>query len=272
MLTEKKVLFGKYLINTKSAGKGNKIIFFVHGNSQNAGSWDLQMMDENLSSQYKLVSFDLPGHGDSDWFSDYTALYNPKEFSKVLETVLGAYDAEEFILVGLSYGTNIIAEITEPLINCKGIVLAGSCILSQEVTPAMVFKEINVPPVTLMPYPAEEDVIKFCSLISYSDISLRQTYIESFKKTDPVFREELGKTMVACDWGDEIQNIRNHKLLVLVIFGEEEALVHTNYLDNVVPAWNQKSYLINGAGHLVNQERPGEFNQLLYSFASEVLK
>jgi pimeloyl-ACP methyl ester carboxylesterase len=113
MLTEKKVLFGKYSINTKSAGNSNKMIFFVHGNSQNAGSWDLQMMDESLSSRYKLVSFDLPGHGDSDWFSDYPALYSPKEFSKVLETVIKAYDAEAFILVGLSYGTNIIAEITE---------------------------------------------------------------------------------------------------------------------------------------------------------------
>jgi hypothetical protein len=61
--------------------------------------------------------------------------------------------------------------------------------------------------------------------------------MKSFKKTDPVFREELGKTMVACDWGDEIQNIRNHKLPVLVIFGEEEALLYTNYLDDILPIW-----------------------------------
>lgn len=272
MFMEKKISYGKYLIYAKSTGNSNKAIFFIHGNSQSYQSLDLQMLDKSLSSKYMLVSFDLPGHGYSDWFSEESHLYSPKEFAKVTETVIQSFEVEEYIIVGISYGTNIIGEIPKPLNGCKGIVLGGSCILGNDATPTDVFKEINAPLVTLMSSPSEDDIKKFSSLITFKDKTIQKGYFETYKKTDPVFREELGKVIAAGEWSDELKNIGNQQIPVLVIFGKEDSMINIHYLDNWAVLWNQKTHLINDAGHLVNQEKAQEFNDLIFSFANSVFK
>ena len=46
-----------------------KTIFFLHGNSGSALSWSKQLNDPQLSD-YRMVAFDLPAHGNSDPFKN----------------------------------------------------------------------------------------------------------------------------------------------------------------------------------------------------------
>ena len=102
MITNHSILFGKYRVHSTSVGNSDEAIIFVHGNSQTSESWNLQMSSSELNSKYQLISFDLPGHGQSDWFKgDDTSLYDLKEMAKVIEAVIDFYQPEKYILVGL---------------------------------------------------------------------------------------------------------------------------------------------------------------------------
>ena len=272
MLKEKKINYGKYSIASKYAGNSEKAIFFVHGNSQNKESWDLQMTDKALLEHYLLISFDLPGHGDSDWFSDDPSLYTLPEFGKVAKTIIEEYAIKEFILVGLSYGTNVIAEITGTLNGCRGVVLAGCHIINNEYTPAVVLTTIDALPVTIMPTAPDAELEKFSSFIAYTDKSIPKKYIESYKRTDTVFRAELLKMITNNQWSDELENLTSRGVPVLVVYGRQEKLVNVNYLKGYNPLWNGQIYFIENSGHVVNQEKPAEFNKLLLSFGAQVFK
>ena len=56
------------------------------------------------------------------------------------------------------------------------------------------------------------------------------------------------------------------------MFGKEEKLIKTDYLNEFEPLWNKKVYHIENASHVVNEEASEEFNKTLLSFAAEVFK
>jgi non-heme chloroperoxidase len=53
------------------------IIFFIHGNSQSRNIWDVQLHASQFAN-YRLIAFDLPGHGQSsasdNKFYDYSVI------------------------------------------------------------------------------------------------------------------------------------------------------------------------------------------------------
>jgi len=99
-----------------------------------------------------------------------------------------------------------------------------------------------------------------------------ERFIKSYRATDPAFREEMAKTMIESDIGDELENLKNWKLPVCVMFGKEERLVKTDYLNEFEPLWNKKVYHIENASHVVNEEASGEFNKILLSYAGDCFR
>jgi pimeloyl-ACP methyl ester carboxylesterase len=272
MKTSHSIPSGKYRINATSVGDSGTAIIFIHGNSQTSEGWDLQMYAPELNSKYKLIAFDLPGHGQSDWLKgDDTSLYDLKEITKIVEAVIDFYNPERYILVGLSYGTNLIAEMTNPLPGCRGIVLAGAHILATGTDIGQVLKTLDVPPVTAMPEVADEDLKKFCRYLS-NDPEIGQGYFNSYKKTDPVFRDAVAKVIIGKEWSDEPLNLARHDIPVMVVYGEEEALIFTEHLEKYKSVWQPTIIFVENAGHLVNQEKPQEFNRLLLDFAEGAFK
>lgn len=78
--------------------------------------------------------------------------------------------------------------------------------------------------------------------------------------------------MMNASWADELANIQAWNLPVCVVFGKNDSLLKIDYLDNFFLLWNNKVYVIENAGHLLNEEQPEEFNSLLLSYAEEQFK
>jgi pimeloyl-ACP methyl ester carboxylesterase len=268
-----KIECGKYKIHSVATGNPDKAIIFVHGNSQTHESWNQQLSDSELKNKYKLITFDLPGHGQSDWFdADDVSLYSLKGMTKALETVIGFYHPHKYILVGLSYGTNMVAELENQLPNCKGIVLAGAHILDLKTDISLVLKTVDAPPVTAMPECADEDLEKFSAYLSKNDNGIRQTYINTFRKTDPMFRNVVGKTIMGREWSHEPLNLARNNIPTIVVFGRKDAFIYTEHLENYKSVWQPEVIFVEESGHMVNQEKPKEFNKILLAFADTVFK
>ncbi len=103
----------------------DKIIFFIHGNSSSSKTWFRQMTYKSFSN-FRLIAFDLPGHGESSHSKnpadEYSAIATGKVMAEAVNILSGK---NRFILAGFSYGTNVVAEMLLNGVHPAGIVLIG---------------------------------------------------------------------------------------------------------------------------------------------------
>jgi len=258
-------------IATKSSGLGKDAIIFIHGNSMNSDTWLPQLNNQELNSKYRLIAFDLPGNGQSGWYKNDTKGYRPRNMALLVETILEKFNVENYLLVGLSYGTNIIGEIYPPLPNCAGILLEGVCIINDLFPASAIITPGPNGHIIVAANPSDEELCGY-TFLNNKNKEVAESFIKSYRTADPAFREEMAKTMMESDFSDELENIKNWNLPVCVVFGKEEKLIKTDYLNEFEPLWNKKVYHIENASHVVNEEAPEEFNKILLSFAADVFK
>jgi hypothetical protein len=134
MIKNQMIDFNGISIATKSCGLGEDGIIFLYGSCMDSDAWSPQFENEELTNKYHLIAFDLPGNGKSGWYQNDTTGYRPKKMGLLVQAIVERYSLKKFVLVGLSYGTNIIGEISPPLPGCVGILLESSCIVNDIVT------------------------------------------------------------------------------------------------------------------------------------------
>lgn len=272
MIKSKAIDFNGISISAKSSGSGKDAVLFIHGNSMDSDTWLPQLESKELSSKYQLIAFDLPGHGQSGWYqNDATKGYRPKNIIPLIKEILEAYAVKKFLLVGLSYGTNILGEMQTPLPGCIGIMLVSPCIVNDVFTAAEILTPGPNAHVIVAANPTDRELYDY-TFLHQKNKTIGERFIKTYRAADPAFREELGKAMFENDLTDELENIKNWNLPVCIAFGKDETLIKTSYLDNYGPAWNNEVYLVDHAGHLINEEEPEAFNKLLLSYAEEVFK
>jgi len=263
--------FNGISIATKTCGSGEDGIIFIHGSCMDSDAWSPQFENEELANKYQLIAFDLPGNGQSGWYQNDTTGYRPKKIGLLVEAIFKKFDFKKFLLVGLSYGTNIIGEISPPLPGCVGILLESPCIVNDIVTAERILTPGPNGHVIVAANPTDQELRDYIFLHERNN-EIAEGYIKTYRAADPAFREELGKAMFENDLSDELENIKNWNLPVCVAFGKDETLIKTNYLNDFEPLWNKRVYLIEGAGHFISKVAPEAFNELLLSFASDVFK
>ena len=78
-------------------------ILFIHGLRQSRLSWDKQFADPALAG-FRMVRFDLRGHGDSDKPDSLDAYSNADQWADDVQTVISAAKLRRPVLVGWSLG------------------------------------------------------------------------------------------------------------------------------------------------------------------------
>ena len=266
MVNEKNILVQNIPVRVLTTGNADKAMVFVHGNSADAEMWLPQLEASSLSSKYQLVAFDLPGCGKSGKSKDYNMRY----LASLIPQVVSQLGIEEYILVGLSLGTILIGEAAPQLTGCKGLFLASVNLTSNKYNPGTwlnPFPEVAA----LMSASVPDDVLNsFAYRLVLNNTAVANTYKNSYQNTDPDFRLAIADTIAKQDWTDEIENVLNMKVPICIVFGKEDKILHTNYLDDFPARWRKKTFLIPDAGHFVNGEQPEAFNKLLIEFAQDV--
>ncbi|MXV52451.1 alpha/beta fold hydrolase [Pedobacter sp. HMF7647] len=267
-MVQNKVQVNGKTLAIRMNGTGEKAIFFIHGGSMSSKTWLAQLSDHELSANYQLIAIDLPGHGNSQWFHEPDE-YTLKKLGNLIRQLIELVKPGEFILAGLSYGTNVIGEILPPLNNCKGLVLTSPCIINNQLPPEVVITPGPFGHLIIAANPPENELRDYINYATSNKDVAERTY-KSYRNTDPAFRQAIGNVTASAGWSDELNNIENWNVPVCVVFGTDEKLVKTNYLDTFSPLWNGKVYRIVHSAHIINEENPAVFNQLLIDFAAAV--
>src|SRR5215470_8008985 len=85
-------------------------ILFIHGFSQSHLSWSRQVDDSALAKEFRMVTYDLRGHGGSDKPFEPERYKESKFWGDEVQAVIDAAGLKRPVLVGWSYGGRVIAD------------------------------------------------------------------------------------------------------------------------------------------------------------------
>jgi non-heme chloroperoxidase len=88
-------------------------ILFIHGFSQCAQCWTGQFDDPLLKENFRLVAFDIRGHGASDKPLDMARYAGDRLFADDADAVMDAFGLTHPVLVGWSYAGRIVEDYLE---------------------------------------------------------------------------------------------------------------------------------------------------------------
>ena len=102
-------------------------IVFIHGFGANHLTWDRQMRGP-LASEFRLVAYDLRGHGASDRPMDAAQYTDAALWADDLDAVIRSKSLDRPVLVGWSYGGFVIADYIRKYgdANLGGVVFLGA--------------------------------------------------------------------------------------------------------------------------------------------------
>jgi len=268
--TTLKSLSGKIVCHD-SEGAGPAVVL-VHGNSASSKAFAKQF-DSRLGQKYRVIAFDLPGHGESDDATDPAATYSMPGYAAVLRDITKQLGIEDAVFVGWSLGGHIVLEAAPDLPRAKGFAIFG--------TPPLPF-----PPVmdnAFLPNPAmaftftrdltEEQARAYVGVAFRPGVTdLPPQMVADVRRTDGRAREQLAAQTSANAFRDEVEIVARLKQPLAVLHGAQEQLINGAYFETLkMPTlWRGKVQIINGAGHLPQWEQPEKFNALIETFVNEV--
>jgi pimeloyl-ACP methyl ester carboxylesterase len=256
------------MLNYKITGNSPKQIIFIHGNSSSLEVWN-DVVSNPLFADYKLITIDLPGHGQSfrslEPEKDYTLMGMANHLKAFIEDL----NLNEYIIIGHSLGSNIVGEATDAFDGCKGFLLMGASIIGNGLSVGDIFKPNPNVGAYFMSEPNNEQLDVLVEDVAYNITPSQREFIKAdFKNTDPQVRVQMAAAVAKNEYTDEIKNIEQTQRPVAVVFGAEDKLCNIAYLDKVpLDKWENKTFLIPKSGHFSQLDQPKVLAQIISEFA-----
>lgn len=246
------------------------IIFFIHGNSSSSQIWS-QQWESVLLSPYRLIALDMPAHGQSSCSPDYSLPTLGRIVAAGIDQLVGE---RNYIIAGLSLGTNVLAESLAYSLRPQGIILIGSCVLGGACTMESMLQPGVDMHAAFTDEVSEEELLQYWALTGRSPED--ENYLlfsKDYYATQDNFRSKMFATVMAGNISDEAGLLQQSGLPVLVIFGKEEKVCNIDYLDNAgIRLWQDTVFKIPGAGHFANIDQPEKLDGLIAEYAKELFK
>jgi len=257
------------------AGRNNKeLIVLVHGlGDRAADTWDKTI--SQLASRFHVLSFDLPGFGQS---SKSNQLYSPDNYVAFIHYVVRQSGHESFFLIGHSMGGNIALRYTTTYPDkVKRLMLIDTAGVLHRLTFANYLAHFGV---KLLPQlgPAQSDGIRLITGAILGELARHHSFFESGEHmilNDPGLRENIlgGNPSIiaayAMSMSDFSSSLSSINTPTLILWGENDVV--TPLRTARVLATNLKNsglVIIGNAGHVPMDERPQEYNWWLQKFVS----
>lgn len=252
-----------------SGGTGPAVVF-IHGNSACKEYFGKQF-DSPLAAQYRLIAFDLPGHGTSANASDPMKSYSIHGFADATMAFLDAIGVTKATFVGWSLGGHAALELmarwpgtTAAWIT--GTPPAGGADMEAAFLPTenmgLTFKEVFTP---------EEARIQSQGGLGEGE-KLEDWMLASAKRADGRFRPLLLQSAIEGRDLDGRKIVEESPLPLAVVTGAKEIFVNNAFLEtlNYKNLWDGKVHVLPGAGHMPFWQMPDVVNPMLTRFLAEV--
>jgi sigma-B regulation protein RsbQ len=245
-------------IHSSMSGQGNKSVILIHGWTCDATSWGSQV--PKLSKNFKVVTLDLPGHGQSG--SPKDGKLDMDLFARAIEAVRSEAKAEKIVLVGHSMGTAVILQYAR---------------LYPKHVAGLVFVDglVSLPP-------SAQGNTTFAEQFGGSEgLKARETMVRNMftSATTPEMQKHILSMMLGAPastavgamkamldpaiWKEDV-----FPQPVLGLYADRSSSGNREYMKTHFP--KMEYFEIPGTGHFLMLEKPEEFNRLLVEFLNKL--
>ncbi len=258
-------------ISFLEAGKGNKNLIFIHGNSLGAEIFSKQLQDKILCAEFTMFAPDLLGYGESDRSPDPQNDYTARSQANLILEFCKALKFTKPVIIAHSLGGNIAIEILELTNDIESLVLVSS--LPAENPMNMSFFLPN-PAISVLFQPSisENELVLLNQSLFSPDYSPNDTFKSLILKSDPSTRSVIANSIARQDYKDQFEIIKSSDIPVYLIMGERDQLYNLNKIQTM-PEWvfQHSLYLIPNAGHMPFYENKEAFNGLVRQVVKKML-
>lgn len=255
-----------------SGGSGRPILL-IHGNSSCKEVFDRQFADLSLAD-FRLIAFDLPGHGASENAKDPAKTYNLAGYADTVEQVLRQLGLQKPIVLGWSLGGHIALEMVGRNTELAGVMISGTPPIKPDFECLMAGFNIDPDAENLTGKRdfTDADAITYATHTSATADGLDPHLHAMCRRTDGLARELMFGSIVQGLPLDEREIVATMVEPLAIVNGAGDPFIRAAYFDTLTcnSLWRGKVARIEGAGHAPFRQQPSEFNRLLKEFAQTI--
>jgi len=244
----------------ESKDHGNPVIM-VHGASSSSSVFVRQLIDSVLSYQFRIIAFDLVGHGKTDYSKNPETDYTVKGQSRFLVDFCKALAINDAVFTGHGTGGNVILEAYKNLKNPRGVVLLSSAPL-QKPFDNKLFQKSNIIELMAKPGVDDSEVHQIAAAMVEGGTKYPDFIPDLIRSADLKTREYLFKSMYNGEYDDQMDTVKkiNHQLAIY--YGEYDQIIDFDYVNSLeIPfLWRNLVQIIRNSGNLFFYECPADFN------------
>jgi pimeloyl-ACP methyl ester carboxylesterase len=244
-------------------------VVFLHAFPLNRTMWAQQ--EEALSLQFRIITIDLRGHGESDaplW------RYTLEQSADDVNALLDQLSIQQAIFVGLSMGGYILfAFYRKYAARVKGLILADT--KAQADTVEGKEGRFQMAQTSYKKGPSAIVDTMLSKLLSPATIQMRPGLVQHVRTIieNSQISGIAGDLMAMAERLDSIPLLSQITCPTQIIVGELDQATppsDAKLMADQIP--NARLAIISNAAHLTNMEQPEAFNQIVAAFASELAK
>lgn len=245
-------------------------LLLIHGNSSSSKIFKHIISSSEVTGKYRVVTFDLPGHGASSNSQEPEKSYSMRGYADLAIEILSHLNISSVVVLGWSLGGHIAIEMI-PLLPprmLKGILIIGTppALGLSQTDRGFTFTDGHMSMAAKKDF-TEDDIKNFSR--NTAGEPFEQWMEDDVRRCDgksrylmwKKFAEGVGvdQRKVVEEWADG---------LVGVVNGGSEPFVNLDYLDQIKwkRLWNGKCLRLEGQGHAPFWEQPKEFESILLEF------
>jgi pimeloyl-ACP methyl ester carboxylesterase len=255
-------------IVVEEAGDGDLPVLLIHGNSLSREVFRKQLGGA-LSRKYRLVAFDLPGHGDSSDARNASRTYTRPGLAEAATEVLGLLGLCKVVVVGWSLGGHIALEMASQCSGIKGLLVSGAPPVSRH---NMAEGFIPAPHMKLAGQqhldPSEIDAFGAAIFGAPIPVALRR----AMERADGLARKTIFEAARSGAGIDQRWLVENLAVPLAVVNGSQDPFINLDYLEapRYANLWEGRCHRLPGLKHAPFWEAPDVFDAILGRFIDDV--
>jgi pimeloyl-ACP methyl ester carboxylesterase len=256
-------------IVVEEAGCADPPVLLIHGNSLSREVFRKQL-DGKLSRNYRLIAFDLPGHGDSSDALSASRTYTRPGLADATMELVDLLGLTEVVVVGWSLGGHIAMEMAARCSGIKGLLISGVPPVSRHNNMAEGFIPTSHMRLAGQQYLAPTEIDAFGEAIFGAPIPL--AFRRAIERADGLARKTIFAAARAGIGMDQRLLVENLTVPLAVVSGSRDPFINLDYFEvpKYANLWEGRCHRMPGLKHAPFWEAPAAFDELLARFIDDV--